>query len=419
MTPEEIFSRFASRVVFLACDLSADDLAQASGVLVSADGFVVTNAHVVEGCRNMTATQISDTSRRSYKPVLKYYDKKSDTAVLKIAGDGFDSFGMLTRAVRVGERVYAIGNPRGLEQSISEGIVSGLREEDGTLWIQHSAPISPGSSGGALISSRGELLGINSWSAKESQGLNFAVPASTLARAYSGALALQGFLKFPGSPPVNQTQAPPSASPDHVPYSPARPWKPSPPAPPSLHQDPTVTGDEFIQKAREADLDQELPNFWCQEVVTRSGSETQKADWRTQDVLTFDLVYKDGQEEYLNPKSNGKEVNSGPGRDSGSWSSWEFRTLANDLFRVTAADFRSKGQETINYRAAKVYTFAVDRITRGGEFKLGSNGSFRPTKEPSGLTKRRIVRCGSRWRPSISPGRSPWITPNARPITTL
>jgi len=167
MPPEEIFSRFANRILVLTCDLSADDLKQASGVLVSADGFVVTNAHVVEGCRNVSATQISGTSRRSYDAVLKYYDKRSDTAVLKIEGKSFESFGLLTRIVRVGERVYAIGNPRGLEQSISEGIVSGLREEDGTLWIQHSAPISPGSSGGALISSRGDLLGINSWFVKE------------------------------------------------------------------------------------------------------------------------------------------------------------------------------------------------------------------------------------------------------------
>jgi serine protease Do len=129
MSPEDIFSRFASRILVLNCDLSADDLKQASGVLVSADGFVVTNAHVVEGCLNMTGTQIIGTSRRSYEAVLKYYDKKTDTAVLKIEGRGFEFFGLIIRSIRVGERVYAIGNPRGLEQSISEGIVSGIREE--------------------------------------------------------------------------------------------------------------------------------------------------------------------------------------------------------------------------------------------------------------------------------------------------
>lgn len=116
----------------MTCDLSADESALASGVLVSADGLIVTNAHVVEGCRDMTATYISGTARKPYQPVLKYYDKKSDTAVLQIAGQGFDFFNLPTRPVRVGERVYAIGNPRGLDQTITEGIVSGYREEMGS-----------------------------------------------------------------------------------------------------------------------------------------------------------------------------------------------------------------------------------------------------------------------------------------------
>jgi S1-C subfamily serine protease len=197
MRPEEIFSHLAPRVLFLTCEVSGDDEKLASGVLVSADGFFVTNAHVVEGCRSLTATYISEASRLPYRAQLKYYDEKSDTAVLKIEGRGFDFFNLIARKAHVGERVYAIGNPLGLEQSMSEGIVSGLRDEDGTPWIQHSAPISHGSSGGALISSRGELLGINSWYEKESQNLNFAVPASTLESAYRVARARTGCFEIP------------------------------------------------------------------------------------------------------------------------------------------------------------------------------------------------------------------------------
>jgi TPR repeat protein/S1-C subfamily serine protease len=197
MSAEDVFKRLASRILFLTCEESADEHALASGVLVSADGFIVTNAHVVQKCRSMSATFINGASRRFYEPVLKYYDEQSDTAVLKIPAEGLDFFDVLARPVRIGERVYAIGNPRGLEQSISEGIVSGNREQDGVPWIQHSAPISPGSSGGALISSRGELLGINAWTRTESQNLNFAVPAATLVRALSGARTLTGFLDFP------------------------------------------------------------------------------------------------------------------------------------------------------------------------------------------------------------------------------
>ncbi len=142
---------------------------------------------------------------------------------------------------------------------------------------------------------------------------------------------------------------------------------------PEIHIDPdaptqvhyvTGTGDDFIQKAREAtfEFDQKLPNFVCQEVVTRYESETRHADWHAQDLLSYDLVYEDGREDYRNPKINGKAVKAGDDKNSGSWSSGEFGTLVIDIFHpTTAADFRAKGQETINHRIAKVYTFAVDK----------------------------------------------------------
>lgn len=195
MSAETIFSRFAGRILFLTCDESADESSLASGVLVSADGFIVTNAHVIEGCRNMTATLIHGKSRQSYVPVLKYYNEQDAVAVVKIASHGFDFFGLPTHPAQIGERVYAIGNPRGLEQTISDGIISGHREFDGTSWVQHSAPISPGSSGGALISSRGELVGINAYLLKESENLNFAVPA--LATVLKRARVVAAALKFP------------------------------------------------------------------------------------------------------------------------------------------------------------------------------------------------------------------------------
>ncbi|MGC1781146.1 MAG: trypsin-like peptidase domain-containing protein [Acidobacteriaceae bacterium] len=197
MSAETIFKRFASRILVLSCVESADESKLASGVLVSPDGFVLTNAHVVEGCRSMTAIHIYGDSRQSYVPVLKYCDELKDVAVLKITGNGFDSFAVPVHSPQTGERVFAIGNPRGLEQSISEGIVSANRVIDGTPWIQHSAPISPGSSGGALISDRGELVGINSWMLTESENLNFAVPSVTLAAALSRARARAGTLDFP------------------------------------------------------------------------------------------------------------------------------------------------------------------------------------------------------------------------------
>jgi len=143
----------------------------------------------------VTATLIHGKSRQSYVPVLKYYNEQDAVAVVKIASHGFDFFGLPTHPAQIGERVYAIGNPRGLEQTISDGIISGHREFDGTSWVQHSAPISPGSSGGALISSRGELVGINAYLLKESENLNFAVPA--LATVLKRARVVAAALKFP------------------------------------------------------------------------------------------------------------------------------------------------------------------------------------------------------------------------------
>jgi len=142
---------------------------------------------------------------------------------------------------------------------------------------------------------------------------------------------------------------------------------------PEIHTDPaapaevhyvTGTGDEVIQKAREAafDFDKRLPNFVCQQQVTRYQSETKKPNWQAMDVLSYDLVNEDGKEEYKNPKINGKAVKAGADKDSGSWSSGEFGTLLKDVFHPsTAADFRARGQETINHRVAKVYSFTVDK----------------------------------------------------------
>jgi hypothetical protein len=142
---------------------------------------------------------------------------------------------------------------------------------------------------------------------------------------------------------------------------------------PEIHSDPdakptvhyvTGTGDDFIQKAREAafEFDEKLPNFVCQQMVTRCASETRTPNWHAQDVLSYDLVYEDGQEQYKNPKINGKAVKAGADKDSGSWSTGEFGTLLKDIFHPsTAADFRPKGQDTIAHRTAKVYTFAVDK----------------------------------------------------------
>ena len=90
-----------------------------------------------------------------------------------------DHIDLSDRSPLVGERMFAIGNPRGFDQTLSEGIISAWREGDGFLWIQHTAPISKGSSGGALIGADGLPLGIQSLTVPDAQNLNFGIPSST------------------------------------------------------------------------------------------------------------------------------------------------------------------------------------------------------------------------------------------------
>ena len=231
------------------------------------------------------------------------------------------------------------------------------------MWIQHSAPISPGSSGGALISSRGELLGINSWFVRESQGLNFAVPASTLASAYSGARALQGFLRFPGSPPVSQAQAPSPAGPpqDRSYPAPPPPAMPEPPPPPKAAQRPE---DIVLRKARESSAAflESLPNYVWQESMARYTSSSGPKFWQPTDVVSAELVHENGRERYRNVSTNGRPTQRGIEELPGSWFTKTPGTMVADVFSPnTAADFEYRKESRSGGRASWVYDFSVER----------------------------------------------------------
>ena len=107
-------------------------------------------------------------------------DEAHDLAVLDIGGSGHDYLRLSTGKPAVGTRVYAIGNPLGLDGTLSDGVVSGWPELDGILYIQTTAAISPGSSGGPLLSADGTVIGITAASLRGGQNLNLAVPASAI-----------------------------------------------------------------------------------------------------------------------------------------------------------------------------------------------------------------------------------------------
>lgn len=157
---------------------------QGSGVIVSADGYVLTNNHVIEGAREVTVT-LPD--KREFKGRIIGTDPKTDLAVVKIDGQNLPTvaWGDASK-LQVGEYVLAVGNPFGLNSTVTLGIVSALgrgrmgitQYED---FIQTDAAINPGNSGGALVNTKGELVGINTAIFSQTggyQGVGFAVPTS-------------------------------------------------------------------------------------------------------------------------------------------------------------------------------------------------------------------------------------------------
>ena len=152
-----------------------------SGFLISQDGYILTNAHVVQGADEvMVALQ----DKREFKAKVIGVDKKSDVALIKIdiSGLPFVKTGDPAK-VRVGEWVVAIGSPFGFESTVTKGIVSAkgrsLPEETLVPFIQTDVPINPGNSGGPLFNMKGEVIGINSQSYSRTggfMGLSFAIP---------------------------------------------------------------------------------------------------------------------------------------------------------------------------------------------------------------------------------------------------
>src|SRR5580693_9337178 len=156
-----------------------------SGVIVDPSGLVVTNHHVIEG---MTEVKVALSDRREYEADIVLRDPRTDLAVLKIKGG--ENFPVLelgdSDAIEVGDFVLAIGNPFGVGQTVTQGIVSALARtqigiNDYGFFIQTDAAINPGNSGGALVDLSGRLVGINSAIYSRSggsMGIGFAIPVN-------------------------------------------------------------------------------------------------------------------------------------------------------------------------------------------------------------------------------------------------
>jgi tetratricopeptide (TPR) repeat protein len=177
---EKIFRENSPAVVVVASiDKEGKPTSLGSGFIVREDGVIVTNYHVV----NM-ASDIKIKIGYKVRDVegLLHVDPENDIAIIKVEGKDYPKvrIGDASRA-QIGEKVYAIGSPQGLENTISEGILSGIREIDRERKIlQMTAAISPGSSGGPVFNGRGEVIGIATFLIAETQNLNFAMPVNLI-----------------------------------------------------------------------------------------------------------------------------------------------------------------------------------------------------------------------------------------------
>lgn len=170
---------FPSTVLVVIEDAHGEPVLLGSGFVLR-EHAIVTNMHVIEGASQGFAKQIDSDTKHKLEGILQA-DSSHDLAVLSVPSLSAPALpiGDSTK-LAVGDTVYAVGNPRGLEGTFSQGIVSGIRHIDSQTLLQITAPISPGSSGGPILNELGEVVGVAVATFMDGQNLNFAIPASYL-----------------------------------------------------------------------------------------------------------------------------------------------------------------------------------------------------------------------------------------------
>jgi S1-C subfamily serine protease len=172
------FSGIISDVIDATVSVNTN-VGQGSGAIISEDGYVVTNYHVIKGARRASVTSYSGDV---YGIRLIGYDATNDIAVLElVSNESFDYFIFgNSDNIEIGQKVVALGNPLGLSFTATEGIISSPSRvaQDGLTYIQTDVTLNPGNSGGPIIDSNGRLIGIANFKVAGYEGLGFAIPSN-------------------------------------------------------------------------------------------------------------------------------------------------------------------------------------------------------------------------------------------------
>lgn len=179
-SPQQIARKaLASTVLLVMEDANGQPLSLGSGFFAR-NGQVATNLHVVKGASRGYAKLVSQKTKYDIEGITAV-DAERDLVILKISVLGAQVISLGdSDTVQIGTPIYAVGNPRGLEGTFSQGIISGIRKVGTDKILQLTAPISPGSSGGPVLNNKGQVIGVSVATFRGGQNLNFAIPSDYL-----------------------------------------------------------------------------------------------------------------------------------------------------------------------------------------------------------------------------------------------
>ena len=187
-TAQQIAQNARNSTVYLEMRKTDGRISQGSGFFIRPN-YIATNYHVIEGGTAAYVKLVGQEATYTVESIAAT-DKEHDLAVLKLSGITAPALPLANSdAVQIGENIYAVGNPQGWEGTVSNGIISSIRGEGNNKWIQITAAVSPGSSGGAVLNNKGEVIGIATLAyfkidpqlkVNRSQNINFAVPSNYL-----------------------------------------------------------------------------------------------------------------------------------------------------------------------------------------------------------------------------------------------